>query len=162
MPRYREFLGHPGPVAEFDRSLRPYRWIEIPDRAVIGCDSGNAAKHVERRAAVGQRAVQALTLRIVLAGWTVGEHENTLDRAKQAVVGAAIDILQPRGVGRALQRCGQLVVRVGREVKHWLGETKSGGEHHRDRLVARTNPHDLLMNETMVRISVTELVEGVC
>src|SRR5271167_123080 len=85
----REFLRHAGSITEFNRPLRPYRWVDVPHRAVIGRDGGNAAEHIERGAAVRQRAVQALPLRTVLAGLTIGKHENTLDRAEEAVVGAA-------------------------------------------------------------------------
>jgi hypothetical protein len=60
---------------EFDRPLGPYRWVDIPHRAVIGRDGGNPAEHIERGAAVRQCAVQALPLRTVLASLTIGEHQ---------------------------------------------------------------------------------------
>src|SRR5262249_22035129 len=82
-----KFFRHRGAIAFFDCGLRPHRLVEVPDRAVVGRDSRNSAKDIERRCSVRKRAVEALTLRVVLASRTVNEHKNALHRTKGAVVG---------------------------------------------------------------------------
>ena len=70
-PEDGKLFGHPGAVAFFDCGLRPHRRVEVPDRAVVGRDSRNSAKDIQRRCSVRKRAVEALTLWVVLASRTV-------------------------------------------------------------------------------------------
>ena len=88
----------------------------------------DTAEHVQRRDSVRQRAIEALTLRIILTGWPVDEYENALDRAEQTIVAATLNVLQAGRKRCGPCRCGERTVGVGRNIQYGLGETESGGE----------------------------------
>src|SRR5258708_196060 len=91
-----ELLVYARAVALGDGVGRPYAEVDVPDRAVVGGDGGDAAEHIERAVAVGDRAVQALPLWIHLARAqvlrSVRDGEQALDGAEHAVVAAYHDV----------------------------------------------------------------------
>ena len=54
-------------IAVLNGRIGPFGGEEPPHRAVVQVDGRNAAQNVQRSASIGQRAVEALTLRVVEA-----------------------------------------------------------------------------------------------